>query len=529
MLDNLTHINQSHFQDAVEERAITKCCGYPLCDAAMTNIPSKQFHISTKQNKVFDITDRKNYCSNQCYKAGVYLKEQLFTSPLWLRDCEDVVTYKTYDPAPSSGITGQEVDLGHLVPAKVENDETIDKEAAEVEETLETVKSSLNDIGDDFSDSEEPFEDAREELDDIADKIRTATLQCDEADDVFHLSSSSLPDQQGDKGECDNNGNETCNNSHPGKKNLDKRKPKNQSSAEESHKKKVKPNLPVGMKVEQFVAEWFTVDSLMFIYGEAAVKDKFAKFGSPLNEGKNSTKIRDTYMYERYEEICRRLNVLEIKDREAQAPSKPLPNYDKLKAEAKELELKVRSFYKGGSAVSFEVPEEETKEDGDDLQPILPLVDRHAIRATRRRIVLSKLNKTLPDILSALNLSQFSLRHEVQELVYTMSLSATNIVMKPAEWNLVALILIRIMTIKDESLKQAFHSDLTNRRLVNLLMTFNLDLSYLERQVLNINDVELIVRNSGRASVGSCKHSRAFVGDLLRILCSAKQFSVNGK
>lgn len=196
------------------------------------------------------------------------------------------------------------------MPAKVENDETIDKEAAEVEETLGTVKSSLNDIADDFSDSEEPFEDAREELDDIADKIRTATLECDEADDVFHLSSSSLPDQQGDKRECDNNGNETCNNSHPEKKNLDKRKPKNQSSAEESHKKKVKPNLPVGMKVEQFVAEWFTVDSLMFIYGEAAVKDKFAKFGSPLNEGKNLTKIRDTYMYERYVLIVYALFVL---------------------------------------------------------------------------------------------------------------------------------------------------------------------------------------------------------------------------
>ncbi|KAF6201019.1 hypothetical protein GE061_005466, partial [Apolygus lucorum] len=102
----------------------------------------------------------------------------------------------------------------------------------------------------------------------------------------------------------------------------------------------------------------------------------------------------------------------------------------------------------------------------------------------------------MPDIQSALNLNQFGLSRDIQELVYTMSLSATNIIMKPSEWNLVAIILIRIMTIKNECLRQAYQSDLTQRRLVNLLMTYNLDIDYLERQVLIINDVELIVRNS---------------------------------
>lgn len=55
----LHFLNQDHFQDVIEERAISKICGYPLCAGKLKNIPSKQFHISTQLNKVFDITDRK--------------------------------------------------------------------------------------------------------------------------------------------------------------------------------------------------------------------------------------------------------------------------------------------------------------------------------------------------------------------------------------------------------------------------------------------------------------------------------------
>lgn len=52
-------------------------------------MPKKQYHISTKTNKVYDITDRKNYCSNICYKASVHIKAQIETSPLWLRKPEE--------------------------------------------------------------------------------------------------------------------------------------------------------------------------------------------------------------------------------------------------------------------------------------------------------------------------------------------------------------------------------------------------------------------------------------------------------
>lgn len=58
-LAQLPWINQCHYQDIVEERAITKTCGYPLCRQAIGIVPKKKFHISSAQNKVYDITDRK--------------------------------------------------------------------------------------------------------------------------------------------------------------------------------------------------------------------------------------------------------------------------------------------------------------------------------------------------------------------------------------------------------------------------------------------------------------------------------------
>lgn len=52
------------------------------------SVPDKQYHISIATNKVYDITERKKFCSNSCFKSSNYLKEQLLTSPLWLRDQE---------------------------------------------------------------------------------------------------------------------------------------------------------------------------------------------------------------------------------------------------------------------------------------------------------------------------------------------------------------------------------------------------------------------------------------------------------
>ena len=81
-------------EDVIEERVIIKLCGYVLCNNALTTIIDQRYHISTKKNKVYDITRRKNFCSSHCYGASNYLLKQMFTSPLWLRDKEEIPEFK---------------------------------------------------------------------------------------------------------------------------------------------------------------------------------------------------------------------------------------------------------------------------------------------------------------------------------------------------------------------------------------------------------------------------------------------------
>ena len=56
--------------------------------------------------QVYDITERKNFCSDDCYKKSNFLKSQLATSPLWLREKENgggdrPIPPKFYDEADS--------------------------------------------------------------------------------------------------------------------------------------------------------------------------------------------------------------------------------------------------------------------------------------------------------------------------------------------------------------------------------------------------------------------------------------------
>lgn len=94
LLESLKFINQSHFDDIIQERAIEKLCGWTLCENALTEVPQQQYKINCATKKVFDITERKLFCSGKCYKSAIYLKEQLLTSPLWLRDKEEIPEFK---------------------------------------------------------------------------------------------------------------------------------------------------------------------------------------------------------------------------------------------------------------------------------------------------------------------------------------------------------------------------------------------------------------------------------------------------
>ncbi|XP_078264343.1 putative RNA polymerase II subunit B1 CTD phosphatase rpap2 [Rhinoraja longicauda] len=85
LLDCITFITAAHYQDVIEERSIIKQCGYPVCQNTLEIVSKQQYKISTKTNRVYDLTERKHFCSNFCYKASKYLEAQIPKDPIWSR------------------------------------------------------------------------------------------------------------------------------------------------------------------------------------------------------------------------------------------------------------------------------------------------------------------------------------------------------------------------------------------------------------------------------------------------------------
>ena len=75
------------------ERASIDFCGYTLCTNRLSKTSKNQFKLNQiyhiHQNKVYDITRRKNFCSNQCFKQSEHIKDQLSSEPYFMRKNDD--------------------------------------------------------------------------------------------------------------------------------------------------------------------------------------------------------------------------------------------------------------------------------------------------------------------------------------------------------------------------------------------------------------------------------------------------------
>lgn len=175
-----------------------------------------------------------------------------------------------------------------------------------------------------------------------------------------------------------------------------------------------------------------------------------------------------------------------------------MPHYSALKEEADKLELKVRAFYEGRMVINPPDKIVENSETNESF-PVLPIIDTHAPKALRRKIFLEKLHKILPDLLHMLagstqcyriieyiqSNSNYTL---VKGLVNTFSLSATNIVFKSAEWTLVGLIMIKMLSIIDPQLKILLTTKQASMYISMLLMSYKLDSYYLDRFIIELTN-----------------------------------------
>ncbi|KAG7189599.1 hypothetical protein KM043_017284 [Ampulex compressa] len=557
LVDNLRYVNKSHMEDVIEERALGKLCGYVLCNNPLTKVINQQYYISTRRNKVYDVSRRKHFCSSLCYGAANYLLEQMLTSPLWLREKEDIPIFHflPLNRVSERSVPGEEVNMGNI-NTKLHTDD--EKEKAQSSLMKEKIKNlSSDDLFDAYINEESNLE--RAMLDGKNIEVNQADVEGDSIDDqasnnggitestcTSAQSKQKLLDQEGniddiemkyseiqkikldeslhDKKEIVQKENLEVDTADSKKLSqiidttwdetaditqisdsvmeiaIDNKSKIRKCQAKESKKSKRAKNddgvqqpdqfYTLAMRVEKSVKEWMTDDTHCLLSGEANRKNQI---------------IESVTQREKYVQLCKKLNKVQLvderEDREELSKNalKPLPHFDALQEEGKKMELKVHAFYKGDMIIrERENVEMETGKE-DEAVSVLPLTDIHAPKVLRRRIFLDKLNRMLPDLLRTLAgtkqsylISQYTYSSErcalIKALVTTFSLSATNIVFKTAEWTLVGLIIIKMLSVIDIQLRGLLRTKQASMYTSMILMSYKLDSNYLDRLIIEITN-----------------------------------------
>ncbi|CAG9761413.1 unnamed protein product [Ceutorhynchus assimilis] len=518
----LPFINQSHYQDIVEERAITKLCGYSICGKRIPDMPKKQYFISTKSNKVYDITERKNFCSNFCYKASMHIKKQIDNSPLWLRTLENIPEYKLLN-CSDGGLPGEYIDQGIVKPVEGERKFTsinsfahaslgdimepekdknqkkggFKKPVSRLKSTMQTIKES-----DDVEEENSLNDCAKKSLKksgkhNINKRHSIVSLPSIEENEERLKENENVTDDKIKQERLENDSRTEDQLEKKLEKVIIKDKPKKKNT-----KKRV---VDVESIIKKVINEWVTLETCIFIHGEEKVK-------RILNEHKLSDYFDRLHIEEmqmeqqmRYMDICRRLHLQEMADDKFDGvltgtrKLKPLPDFKKLREDAEEMKLKVKSFYDG---TMYEQDDknfpQETKSKAEPPPEevsvaVLPPVDANSQNLMRRKIFLNSLMKTIQQLMQTLGTSYTIIWPDLQALVRTFSLRADNITFKPFVWNYIGLVLLNLLSWKDESLKNILEEPRAQEYINMLIESLPHKKAFINDVLDNFRDLEVFV------------------------------------
>ncbi|XP_046734309.1 putative RNA polymerase II subunit B1 CTD phosphatase RPAP2 [Diprion similis] len=491
LLENLEHINRCHMDDVVEERAILRRCGYALCDNPLILNINQKYHISTRSNKVYDVSRRKNFCSNRCYGATNYILEQMLTSPLWLRNPKETPCFQLLPPTGliKKSTPGDEVDLGRENISVdsceiLQTDDSIVSEKLPSTESDNVVANTINNVAANsinILDTEIVEEDASAEgiailqnpTESVArqsDKSGTSAVQQDVRSSINNIS----------------------------KVNAKEGKTHKVHGRQDSRKHKLDSSWFVE-RIKHYLQEWLTLDSLALLSGDVGLKQR------KINEITKYT--GDSNFQKKYVQLCHKINSCQVDedtdDEDSKRDLKPLPDYSVLKEASAQLEVKVRAFYQGQTVINATKPpsgDASSQEEGDP-STFLPMLGEREPKTLRRRIILEKLDKVLPEMVRTLAGGEFAVDgcistngcgKTVKALVNTFSLSASNVIPKPAEWNLLGLVFIKLLSISEPRLRFLLGTDRASKYITMILMSYNLEPSYLDSLVAAATDIQFI-------------------------------------
>ncbi|XP_009981389.1 PREDICTED: putative RNA polymerase II subunit B1 CTD phosphatase RPAP2, partial [Tauraco erythrolophus] len=488
-------ITPSHYKDVVDERSIIKLCGYPLCQNKLENVPKQKYRISTKTNRVYDITERKCFCSNFCYRASKYFEAQISKSPVWMREEEKPPDIELLKEG-QSGQSGEEVKLCDEVikTSDIENprissnpcesgfhdtasDSSSDTEQEFVSSVLPGNQSSSANFAQQLhknsilkkKQAQKVCSSPKTEDSDVVEATeRLSNCKLDAQEETYSCSVqnkiTATPSKNTTPGKssASENYENTCSGSQIVFLGVSKRGAEHlkRTLANSKERKKTELRDPVNSKgsllevLKQTLTEWRTEETLKFLYGPNYTSLYSSKCPSSANQENEELDEDDL---DAADDLTVAVGGSEnslnysLPFTSPGGIAKPVPSYEKLKEETEFLELRVKEFYKGKcilaeEAVTHAQAEEHPSKDKDDQQEDLtfPLVDSNAQMQIRKRIVLEKLRKALPAVLGPLQIIPGDVYTELKNLVKTFRLTNRNIIHKMPEWTLIAIVLLSV-------------------------------------------------------------------------------------
>ncbi|XP_041133844.1 putative RNA polymerase II subunit B1 CTD phosphatase rpap2 [Polyodon spathula] len=525
LVDCAKFITPANYKDTVEERFILRMCGYPVCQNKLVNIPKQRYKISVKTNKVYDITERKCFCSNFCYKASKHFEAQIPETPVWIRESERPPDVKLLKQG-QSGSSGEEVKIAEdpIAPSQIENPDIADtclpsdsaSSESDSSDPEQDFVSSIVTGGKAGAGEQELALHKRRERTPSARKPHTRQTQTkleaggralkevteslskckiNQPKDIAPRVPENNVSQPACKNSASNEdskqGAETSANlsnvtlvgvSKRGAEGLKsllvKFKPDHPNEADLAV---VKNNLLKMLK--KTLAEWKTEETLKFLYG-SDYRPKSPQ-GAAVAASSVEEELDEDDVAE-FLETVRNGDTGQCADKKrcqgSEKSLKPLPDYTTLKRETDLLSLKVREFYKG----QYMQPEKETENnaDGGSMEIPLPLVDSNAQHLIQKRIVVDKLNRSLKDILGPLRLALCDVSTDLNNLIRTFRFTSSNIIHKNPEWTLISVVLLSVLTAVSPLLQESLNSPTSIEFISTFMKTFNLKDEDLESLVL---------------------------------------------
>jgi len=457
LLESALYLNKSYYSDGVEERALTRLCGYPLCDKTREEKKKQgRYHISLRDKKVYDLEERKLFCSNHCFKASNFFLDQLETSPLWLRELEQHKEFHLYDGVGTvCNGGGRVMDIALLDTVKMNQVNKVQEQPNEHE--TDEADNEDEDIG------HIAFEQLM--LEDKPDNGKVVRFNCNTKQNEMKLTEQ----------EANDSDIVLLHNSAPNKL---------KKGSKENNREP--PIVIVGSAIH----DWFTIDTFRFIFGDDELRTRLEEHnvdGGVLAAALGDKDLEEQYQA-RYRDICRKLDMLENLEKSEVAEKAPLPSFEMVKEHCEVENLKMSSYMAGKEIYEQEVlPKGSIREsDSATIEARLPLLDHTAQQSHRKRIVLDKLFKTLPELTKLLSFSLEDLKGNLRGLVNSFQFSADNVVFRPDEWTLIGIFLLKLLSLKMSDLHKALSDKNAVKYIKLILLSHQLDIVVLDQMMRDL-------------------------------------------